>query len=55
MINQGGDIQPIYNGSIVIQKVMYGIYVVYEGIKSCYGSGGWLNPKPYIHNDGWKN
>lgn len=28
---------------------------IYEGIRSCYGSGRWLPDKPWLNDDKWKN
>ena len=30
-------------------------HIIWQGIRSCYGGGMWLNEKPYLNTDGWKN
>lgn len=39
----------------VISKIVYGGKVVWELIKSCFGSGYWINNRSWINSDGWKN
>lgn len=29
--------------------------LVWEAIRSCFGSGYWKNDAPWLNNDGWKN
>ena len=39
----------------VISKVAYGSKIVWELIRSCFGSGYWVNNRSWINSDGWKN
>ena len=39
----------IYKGSQLIWVT------VYNAIKSCFGSGTWIQDKPWLDNDFWKN
>ena len=43
------DIGAIYKGSQLVWVT------VYNAIKSCYGSGIWIQDKPWLDNDFWKN
>ena len=43
------DIGAIYKGSRLVWVT------VYNAIKSCYGSGTWIQDKPWLDNDFWKN
>lgn len=43
------DIGAIYKGSKLVWVT------VYNAIKSCYGSGTWIQDKPWLDNDFWKN
>jgi len=29
--------------------------LIWEGIRSCFGSGWWINDKPWVNDEGWKN
>lgn len=29
--------------------------VVYRAIRSCFGSGGWVNDAPWLNDEGWNN
>lgn len=43
-----------YMGRLV-GKVFYMGRLVYESISSCFGSGVWLNQKPWSNEDIWRN
>lgn len=43
------DIGAIYKGYQLVWVT------VYNAIKSCYGSGTWIQDKPWLDNDFWKN
>ena len=29
--------------------------IIWQGIRSCFGGGLWLNNKPWLNDDAWKN
>lgn len=39
----------IYKGSQLVWVT------IYNAIKSCFGSGTWIQDKPWLDNDFWKN
>lgn len=49
------EITYIYISNKVISTVYKGAVIVWEGIKSCFGGGAWLNLKSWQNSDGWKN
>lgn len=38
-----------------VAYIYYGAALVYQAIRSCFGRGFWINAKPWINNDAWKN
>lgn len=56
-INDGTSksVNTMYQGRTVIQAVYYGLKLVWQYIKSCFGRGYWLNDKPWSNTDGWAN
>lgn len=49
------EITYIYISGKVIGAVYRGSKVIWEGIRSCFGGGAWLNLKAWQNTDGWKN
>lgn len=43
------DIGAVYKGSQLVWMT------VYNAIKSCFGSGTWVQDKPWLDSDSWKN
>lgn len=39
----------------VISKIVYKGKIVWELIRSCFGSGYWINNRSWINSDAWKN
>jgi hypothetical protein len=39
----------------VVTEVYRGARLVWTAIKSCFGAGYWVNDKPWLNNEGWKN
>lgn len=53
--NGTSNITAIYwQGKKIVAKY-YGSNLVWEPIRSCYGSGKWVPAKPWLDNDFWKN
>ena len=55
----GKEITGIYRGGKTIQEVWKYIdgawRLVWQAVRSCFGSGRWINIKPWLNNEGWKN
>ncbi len=44
-----------YLGARAIEAVYKGAVLVWEAISSCFGSGYWINNRPWSNTDGWRN
>ena len=46
-------------GAFCKGKVVVSIYhmgrQVWQAVRSCFGSGGWINDAPWLNDEGWKN
>ena len=38
-----------------ITAIYAGTRLVWQAIRSCFGAGWWVNEKPWINDEGWKN
>ena len=51
-----GKYQMIYNGRWRVAVEIYkGARLVWTGIRSCFGAGFWVNEKPWLNEEAWKN
>ena len=56
MIKLGNkEISAIRLGNNVISAVYKGSVLIWQAIRSCFGSGLWVNEKPWIYDETWKN
>lgn len=39
----------------VVQEVRKGARLIWQAIRSCFGSGYWINGKPWLNEEPWKN
>lgn len=42
------------NGKMVKEIWLDG-QLIWQSVRSCFGSGAWINQKPWINEEGWKN
>lgn len=55
MIKLGNkEITAIYLGSKAISMVYRGTVLVWQAVRSCFGSGHWVGGKPWIGKEAWK-
>jgi hypothetical protein len=55
MIRSGShDITSVSYLGTAFSKVVQGGRVLWESIRSCFGSGAWFGQRPWIGSDGWK-
>lgn len=45
----------VYHGNKVISAVYKGSRLVWQAIRSCYGRGVWIQEKPWLDGDTWKD
>ena len=38
-----------------ITAIYAGTRLVWQAIRRCFGSGWWVNEKPWLNEEGWKN
>lgn len=55
IVHKTKEVQVVYYGRIAVQKVMYGAYLIWQAVRSCFGLGCWVNEMPWDNTDGWKN
>lgn len=41
-------------GGKVISVVYKGATLVWQAVRSCFGSGRWIKDKPWLGNEGWR-
>ena len=51
----GKEVTNIYYGNKPIAAIYYGTQLVWQAIRSCFGTGIWVSKKPWLHKDKWKN
>lgn len=49
------ELQARYHGLRPIERVYRGTQLIWEAIRSCFGSGVWKGERPWLGNDAWKN
>lgn len=51
----GKDVSQIRVGNKIITAVYIGTKLVWQSIRSCFGSDFWINSSPWKNDEGWKN
>ncbi len=51
----GKEISAIHYKGKMISAVYFGVKLVWQTIRVCFGSGFWVNEKPWINDEGWRN
>ena len=39
----------------VVQEIYKGARLVWTMVRSCFGRGYWINEKPWLNTDAWRN
>ncbi|MBP3589937.1 MAG: MFS transporter [Muribaculaceae bacterium] len=45
----------IYIGSRAVAALYVGARLVWQAVRSCFGSGRWVSRKPWLGKERWKN
>lgn len=48
------DITEVYAHNKAISAIYKGAVLVWEAVRSCFGSGMWISKKPWLGKEGWK-
>lgn len=51
----GKEITAINAYGKAVTAIYAGTRLVWQAIRSCFGSGWWVNEKPWLNEEGWKN
>lgn len=49
------DVNAVRFGGKTVSAIYIGTLLVWQAIRSCFGSGYWINSSPWKHDEGWKN
>lgn len=55
MFYRGNETKNVRAYGKMLQAVYYGANLVWQAIRSCFGSGKWIDNKPWINEEKWKN
>lgn len=55
IVRLGRQIGAMFRKGHYIAEVRHGLHLVWQSVRSCFGSGAWLNDKPFINDEAWKN
>lgn len=48
------EISSVSVGSRVVSVIYHGAVLVWQAVRSCFGSGCWNDDKPWSDDEGWK-
>lgn len=49
------EILSIYHGSNPLSAVYKGAILIWQAVRSCFGSGVWIEEKPWMDEEAWKD
>lgn len=52
---EGKEISAVYRGTRAITAIYRGTRIVWEAVRSCFGSGTWIDGRPWDNKEAWKN
>lgn len=54
IFKNGKEVSAVYIGQKAIQAVYHGAVLVWQAVRSCFGSGVWMEDKPWLEDEAWK-
>lgn len=51
----GKEITALFYRTKIITAVYHGANLVWQAVRSCFGSGVWIGAKPWLGSEAWKN
>lgn len=54
IIRNGKEVTAIYIGTKAISAIYQGSVLIWQAVRSCFGSGRWVGKKPWIGKEKWK-
>lgn len=51
----GKEISLVFYGEKAVSTIRKGTRLVWQAVRSCFGAGYWVNEKPWINKEGWRN
>lgn len=55
LYRQGKEVVELLLGTLPLSELRKGQVLIWQAVRSCFGSGGWINDKPWIDDEGWRN
>ncbi len=55
LYRQDKEIVEMLMGQRPLAELRKGLVLIWQAVRSCFGSGGWMNDKPWIDDEGWRN
>lgn len=55
IVRKNREISAITRLGKVVVEVRQGMRLIWQSVRSCFGSGAWRNDKPWLNNEAWKN
>ena len=55
IIRNGKQVEEIFHGTLPLTEVYHRKYLIWQAARSCFGSGYWINDRPWLNEDAWRN
>lgn len=55
IFSKNKEIVSVFKKNKVIVTIYKGLRLVWQSIRSCFGAGYWVDEKPWVDDEGWKD